>query len=532
MDCNFTTLSYRQTGYFSKIILDYLDREPAIHSFYAHPVSMEGLANAIEERKKFATDRSLLVQELKEQYKDLATTELVKQNIEKLNSSNTFTICTAHQPAIFTGNLYFIYKIIHAIKLAEKCKSSFPDKEFVPVYYMGSEDADLDELGKIFLNGDKLVWDTKQTGAVGRMNTKGLEKIIMRIEGELSVLPFGKDLVKILKDAYSGSSNIQTATFKLLNTLFAAYGLVILIPDTPGFKRVMRQVFEDDLFKNIPSSIVGQTIEKLQEHYKVQANPREINLFYLKDDIRELIEWKDNRFEVRNTEIRFSKDEILKELDEYPERFSPNVILRGLFQETILPDIAFIGGGGETAYWLELKQLFAHYKVPYPVLVLRNSFLLLEKKWKEKAERMDLGIAQLFEPEETIMNAIVKKESAHQLSLAKELDHASEYYGRLKQVAATVDNTLIPHVEALQTRAIKPIMALEKKLLRAEKRKFEEQQRNLAAIKSALFPFDGLQERIDTFLPFYAKWGSMFIDKLHEHSLTVEQQFGILEISD
>lgn len=532
MDCNFTTLPYRQTGYFSKIILDYLDQETAIQPFFKHAVSIEGLGEAIEERKKFPTDRKLLVAELKKQYEGITTSNEVNANIEKLLSPDTFTICTAHQPAIFTGNLYFIYKIIHAVKLAEKCKESFPGKEFVPVYYMGSEDADLDELGKIFLNGDKLVWDTKQTGAVGRMNTKGLEKILSRIEGELAVLPHGKELIQLLKDAYLTSSNVQTATFKLLNSIFAAYGLIVLIPDTPAFKQSMRAVFEDDLFKNTPSEIVGKTTGHLQEHYKVQANPRQINLFYLKDDIRALIELNGDRFEIRDTDISFSKDEIIAELDNHPERFSPNVILRGMFQETILPGIAFIGGGGETAYWLELKELFSYYKVPFPVLVLRNSFLIVEKKWKEKAQRMDLTLEQLFASEENIMNEIVRRESSNQLSLAKELDSASAYYVKLKEVAGTIDNTLIPHVEAMQTRALKPIQALEKKLLRAEKRKFEEQQRSLAAIKTALFPLNGLQERVDTFLPFYAKWGKDFLKILHQYSLTIEQEFGILEINN
>jgi uncharacterized protein YllA (UPF0747 family) len=216
-------------------------------------------------------------------------------------------------------------------------------------------------------------------------------------------------------------------------------------------------------------------------------------------------------------------------MDEHPDRFSPNVILRGLYQETILPNIAFIGGGGETAYWLELKDLFDQYKVPFPMLVLRNSFLIIEKKWKDKLDRLSLRATDMFEPEDEILNKLVKKESDKQLNLSKELDHATEYYGHLKHVAGNIDNTLVQHVEALQSRAIKPLQALEKKLLRAEKRKFEEQQRMVSLVKSSLFPNNSLQERIDTFMPFYAKWGPAFIKALYSHSLTVEQQFGILE---
>ncbi|HEX4373592.1 MAG TPA: bacillithiol biosynthesis cysteine-adding enzyme BshC, partial [Puia sp.] len=387
MNCTATNLSYQQTGYFSKLITDYLNGEGLLTPFYKHPVSVEGIKSAIHDREQFKTKRTVLVDELNKQYSSVTISDPVEKNIKRLSAENTFTITTAHQPAIFTGTLFFIYKIMHAIKLAEHLSQQLPQYNFVPVYYMGNEDADLDELNHIYLDNEKIVWDTKQKGAVGRMKTKGLEKIINRIEGEFSVQPFGKELVELLKDCYLKSENVQSATFSLINKLFGEYGLIVLIPDTASLKKLMQPVFEDDLLKQTASSIVEKTIAAFPEKYKVQANPREINLFYLKDDMRELIEFKNEKYAVRNTNIQFTKEEILAELKNYPERFSPNVILRGLYQSTILPDIIFIGGGGETAYWLELKDLFGNYSIPYPMLVIRNSFLIIEKKWKEKIDK-------------------------------------------------------------------------------------------------------------------------------------------------
>ena len=528
MDCTSTTLPYSQTGYFSKIVIDYLNQVPHLEPFYEHPVSKEGILSSIRARQKFSTDRSLLVQELKKQYAQLHVNELVSQNIEKLLAQHTFTICTAHQPCIFTGSLFFIYKILHAIKLAQQLKADFPEYEFVPVYYMGSEDADLEELGKIWLNGEQLSWDTKQGGAVGRMNPKGLDKLIYRIEGELSVLPYGGELVRLLKDCYLNSPDITTATFKLVNTLFEQYGLVVLIPDNPNLKRVMLPVFEQDLFLKKPSSIVEETIEALSREYKVQANPREINLFYLKDNIRERFELKDDRWNVVGTEISFSEKELKEELYQHPERFSPNVILRGLYQETILPNIAFVGGGGELAYWLEFKNLFSYYKVPFPVLILRNSFLIIERKWKEKIERIGITQAHVFKSQEILLNELVKRESQQQVTLLEEVSHADEYYGHLKSIAGNIDETLVTHVSALQTKALKSLLSLEKKMLRAEKKKFDEQQGQIVKLKSALFPQNSLQERLENFMPYYAKWGPRFIDTILENSLTFEQEFVIL----
>jgi bacillithiol biosynthesis cysteine-adding enzyme BshC len=529
MDCTATNLSYQQTGYFSKLITDYLRRDESLIPFYAHALSMEGIKSSIHDREQFKTNRTVLVSELKKQYADVKVSDIVQQNIEKLSKENTFTITTAHQPVIFTGTLFFIYKILHAVKLANYLGKELPQYNFVPVYFMGSEDADLDELGHIYLDNEKIIWDTNQKGAVGRMKTKGLEKIITRIEGEFSIQPFGKELIDVLKEYYLNSPDIQTATFKLVNNLFSEYGVIVLIPDNANFKSLMQPVFEDDLLKQTASSVVEKTISTFPEKYKVQANPREINLFYLKDDIRELIELKNEKYEVRNTNIQFTKEEIVAELKNNPERFSPNVILRGLFQSTILPDIIFIGGGGETAYWLELKNLFENYSVPYPMLVIRNSFLIIEKKWKEKIIKTGFTVTDIFKPENELLNDLVKKESINQLNLEKEIEAAENYYLKLKSIAATVDPTLVQHVEAMQTKALKEIKEFEKKLLRNEKRKFQDAQRQIHDIKSSLFPLNDLQERIENFIPYYAKWGKEFIDILYKNSLTLEQEFVVLE---
>jgi uncharacterized protein YllA (UPF0747 family) len=256
MDCTSTRLSYGETGYFSNIVASYIGGDDQLKPFYEHPVSIEGMAAAIRNRKQAPVDRKLLVDQLSIQYGQIAPSEKVNQNIRLLASDNTFTVCTAHQPAIFTGNLYFIYKIVHTIKLAEQLKQKFPENNFVPVFFMGCEDADLDELGHIHLDGEKIAWQTDQKGAIGRMNTKGLEKILTRVDGELSILPYGRELVALLKECYLDSPNVQIATLKLIHRLFAGYGLIVFIPDNAAFKRAMLPVFEDELFNHRSHEIV------------------------------------------------------------------------------------------------------------------------------------------------------------------------------------------------------------------------------------------------------------------------------------
>ena len=531
MDCNATRLPYRQTNSFSKTVLDYLDHTEDLKPFYAHPPTVQGIQKAIDARKQFNTNRELLVQELKKQYEGIETTSNVKDNIELLLSKDTFTITTAHQNNIFTGPLYFIYKIVHAIKLSGHLKTSLPGYNFVPVFYIGSEDADADELNHIYLGGEKLTWNTKQTGAVGRMKVdKELVKLIGLMEGQLIVLPNGNEIISAIKKYYKEGTTIQEATFHFVNSLFAELGLIILLPDNAVLKQQMIKVFEDDLLNQAASAIVEKTAEKLSAAgYKVQASPREINLFYLKDNLRERIEIENGQYSILNAQLSFSKEQLLDELREHPDRFSPNVIMRGLYQETILPNIVFIGGGGETAYWLQLKDLFEHYTIPFPVLVLRNSFLIVERKWQSMIAKLGFTIDDFFLPEQELVNSLVARETDKKIKLNGTFSETEQLYNVIKKQATAIDSTLEKHVEALKIQTLHRLQELEKKMLRAEKRKFIDQQRQIHTIKEQLFPGNGLQERKENLIYYYAKWGKEFIQHLYNHSLSLEQEFVIVQ---
>jgi bacillithiol synthase len=523
-------ISYEATGSFSKMVLDYVKGDEQLQPFYAEPVSVDGIKKTIEVRKSFATNRKLLVDVLQKHYASTNPTAQQLQNIQLLLSNNCFTVTTAHQPNIFTGHLYFIYKILHAIKLCEKLKAQMPENDFVPVYYMGSEDADLEELGHIYINGAKHEWKTNQTGAVGRMKVdKALVQMLDVVAGEITVHPFGKEIIELMKACYVEGTTIEQATFKLVNALFAEYGLIVLLPDDTDYKRAFIPVAKKELEEQFSHPVVEATAVKFPKQYKVQAGGRELNMFYLKDDMRERIVKENSKFKIQNSKFEFDEVGIIDELQQYPERFSPNVILRPVFQEMILPNIAFIGGGGEIAYWLELKDVFAAVQVPYPVLVLRNSFLLVEESYLLKVNSLGFNVTDLFKTENELLNVLVKRDSEVQLNLEKEKQEIQIFYAGLRKTAGAVDSTLQPHTEALEKLAFRKIEALEKKMLRAEKKKFEAQQHQLHKLKSQLFPHNNLQERIENFMPFYAKWGSAFIKAIYENSFGLEQEFVILE---
>lgn len=529
MDIKTQFIPYRETGYFSKIIMDYIAGNPLLLPFYEHVVSIEGIKTAIEKRKLFATDRTLLVEIINKQYENFELTEIQKKYISQLSNNNTFTICTAHQPNIFTGHLYFIYKILHAVKLAEELQIALPDNNFVPVFYMGSEDADLEELGHIFINGEKFEWATQQTGAVGRMKVdKALVQLMETISGQLLVYPFGKEILTLIKSCYQFGATIEQATFKLVNELFAEYGLLILLPDSPVVKKAFSPVIKKELLEGFSYVAVKEMVAQFPAIYKVQASGREINLFYLLDDKRERIEQEGDDFLIVNTSLKFTREAMLAELNNFPERFSPNVILRPVLQEMILPDIAFIGGGGEVAYWLELKRVFEAAMVPYPMLIVRNSFLFISKELQAIATKLQLSNTDLFKPELELINKLVKRDSTLQLTIEKEKQQMLVLYEAIKKIAATIDTTLQTHTDALQTQSLNKITTLEKKMLRAEKKKFAAQHRQLQKLKIQLFPANNLQERSANLLPFYALYGKAFIEMMYNNSKGLNQEFGIL----
>lgn len=551
MTATCTYIPYSVTGYFSRLVQDYLQQHPKLQPFYLHAPTMDGIEKGIEARKDFA-HRTVLVTELEKQYGDLTISEKLGSNIQLLKQPNTYTVTTAHQPNIFTGPLYFVYKILHAIKLAQELSAEMPENNFVPVYYMGSEDADAAELNHFTVDGKTYVWQTNQTGAFGRMKVdKDLVKLVAELEGQIGVLPFGKELTDIFKCAYTTGKTIQQATLEIVNQLFGRYGLVVLIPDNPQLKKIFQPVIEKELTEQFSHKAVVETLSVLEKNYKPQAGGRELNLFYLTADKRERIEpvlMEDEsgsavngtgisvkeivhtKYHVPAIGLSFTREEILAELDQHPERFSANVILRGVFQETILPNIAFIGGGGELAYWLELKNVFDKAGVPYPVLLLRNSFLLAENKWQQKINALGFTPPDIFKPEHELMKLLVEKHSHHKTALPGEIEQIENVYAEITTASAKIDSTLVQHTEALKYKAIKALKELEKKLLRAEKRKFADQQQQVQKIQSALFPNKNLQERVENISSLYGKCGPSILDELLRHSPALEMQFAFLFI--
>jgi len=522
-------IDYRDTGYFPKIILDYIDQNESLKPLIQSFPSLENIKETIVRRKQTKLNRNALVHYLHDQYRDLPDAEKVDISINKLAEENTFTITTAHQPNLLMGPLYFIYKIVHAIRLADYCNQQIPDCHFVPVFYMGMEDADFVELNHFNVDGKRYQWETNQSGAFGKMKVdKALTEIIDQLEAQIAPLPYADTLIQQIRVCYKEGETIAQATFEWVHSLFARYGLIVLLPDGKLIKSLFISEMEDDLLNHSTLSILKSVESSYPYPTYWQANPRAINLFYLKDDLRERIEEEGDLFKVVNTSYVFTKEELLNELHSHPQHFSPNVMLRPLLQEKILPNLVYIGGSGELSYWFQLKKTFEHYQIPYPLLVLRNSFLLMSEKHDRQLQKAGFEKKNIFKSTDQLITAYTLQHSGKDLSMLQEINQMNLWFQEIEQKASSTDATLKVHVASLQRAMLKKMKALEQKMLRAEKRRFQDVSRQIENIRSEIFPSQQLQERQDSMLGFYAKWGDIWIDQIVQHSAALDAKMTIL----
>ena len=407
-------LAYKKTGYFTKLITDYLDEKEQLRPFYRRFPGISDFEEQIREKKKSypQAHRSVLYKALQAQYKGFEVTEKTADNIDSLQSDNCYTVVTGHQLNLFTGPLYFLYKIISTINLCEQLSEAYPNDQFVPVYWMATEDHDFDEINYFNFQGKKIQWNRESAGAVGRLETTGLDAVydtFKRIVGNSSR---AQELLELFKQSYLEHQNLADATRHLANSLFGDYGLVIVDGDDQRLKDLMKPYIKTELKDRRSYGEVSDTIEKLKDadtSYKIQVNPREINYFYLKDGLRERIVQEGNKFSVHNTKEEYSEKEIFNTLEKQPEVFSPNVITRPLYQEVVLPNLCYIGGGGEIAYWLELKSFFDSQKVPFPILLLRNSALVMSEKLHKKLKSLQLSLEDIFMKQNSFINKKIRE---------------------------------------------------------------------------------------------------------------------------
>lgn len=461
--------------------------------------SIDHFEKQIQSKKVDHETRVRLVNSLNKQYQGITVSAKVEEQINSLSDPNTFTVTTGHQLSLFTGPLYFVIKIVHTIKLAEELNQKYPNNHFVPVYWMATEDHDFEEIRSFEIFNRTMTWDSEQTGAVGHFNLHDLGALKEDLHGLFGNHPEGE--IHKLIDTFDGV-NLAEATRKLVNAMFQEFGLIIIDGDDSALKDSFASVVERELTAQFSEKEVLKTSQQMKvDGLKIQVNPREINLFYLNGKIRSRIEKREENYFIEGIGIK-TKEELLTELKEHPQRFSPNVILRPLYQEMILPNLTYVGGLGEISYWLQLKGVFDAVNCPFPMLSVRNSIMWVDGAMKNRLDKLGIHIEDTF----VDIDQLKKNYLIEHAEVELDFTQLDELNNRLTEEMSIIIDKVDPgkkaFAEAEQTRLSKQVSAYKDKVIRFSKAKHDDTMKQLEVVKDRLFPGNGLQERKVNFFNF------------------------------
>ena len=439
---------------------------------------------ALKRQSYTAAQRELLTKVLDEKYQDLSVSEKLKSNLNRLKEANTYTITTGHQLCLMTGPLYFIYKILHVIKLSEDLNKTFPNEHFVPVYWMASEDHDFEEIRSFLLFGQKWTWESSQKGAVGQFDTNDLQPLLQALAEKFQNQ--AESEIHRLIEKFK-TPNYGLGFFEFVHELFSVYGLVIIDADNTQLKESAWPIWEKDLYTNdIHNAVIDQTQALKDQGLNTPIESKESNLFLIGEQKRERIE--------KTGPIEFEKG--------HSFQLSPNVVLRPLYQEWILPNLAYIGGPSEIAYWQQLPLAFETLALPFPLTLKRAGGILLQEKEVELIQQLG------FEMQDFLSDKAALKER-----YLKHVGDQEPNYGQLDQFWSGYKSSFLKIVaedlpqekrmiEAELTRIQKQKEALEDRFEKMRKAKFDKALKQIEQVSEKIQPKGQLQERTSNLLSF------------------------------
>jgi bacillithiol biosynthesis cysteine-adding enzyme BshC len=518
-------ISYRATGRFAHLVCDYLEGATALQEFFPNTPDRKGLEAAMAVRTFDPAMRQVLCAALDRQYRGLVIDPAVRANLDLLQQDSTLTITTGHQLCLFTGPLYVPFKILNVVRLARALSTT--KRPVVPVFWMATEDHDRAEIDHAWINGHRVHWPGEAGGAVGHLRLTGINIVLDEVDRLLGAGAEADAMRHLLRECYTEDATLAQATRRFVNALFGRFGVVIIDGDDPALKKAFAPIMQEELLNEVTARTVHYANEKLAGHYALQAHARDINLFHLRPGHRSRIVREDDHYRVLDGGPVFSVDALLAELEAHPERFSPNVLLRPVYQETVLPNIAYVGGGGEVAYWSQLRWLFQGMRVPMPVVMLRTSAAFVTAKEHERWKGLGLAVEDLFKPREELAAQVARSKATFSTELDKERAAHAEFYAALAQRVLSADPTLTKAVQAREARAAKGLDAIEAKLVRAAKRQQADALARLDQVLHGVFP-SGLQERQENLLPRYVAQGPGFLDTLLRALDPLDPRFSVL----
>lgn len=464
---------------------DYLAVDSALRPFYQYSPVEPDFQKIAADKSADAIDRELLASVIRGQYKGLEMGEAVEGNLKRLAQSDSFTITTGHQLVLFGGPMFTTYKVLTIIKLAKQLEEK--GINVVPIFWIHGEDHDFEEINHFYQDfGQKVNYQGDFQTEVG---VHVLDKSIEELRPEA--------LPAQLTKGYAEGVQMKDAYRAFFHELFKDYGLLMLDATDKRLKAVFADVMKQELLEQVAHDAVSATSKQLDiAGYAQQINAREINLFYLDQHGRNRIVQTGDYFELVDRELSFTKEEILSLLEESPEKFSPNVSMRPLYQEMILPNLAYVGGWGELSYWLQLKGLFEKVGVNFPLLLPRMSATLFTKAVANDWQNLGFALEEIKEPLHVLNEKYLPRVwdsstfESYEKKILDLLDEMKDY------VHEDVSPTLSRSSDALTAKTRKFLVNLHQKAGKIKRQKHNQPFSEIKALKQQVEPPRMVQERI------------------------------------
>ena len=509
------------TPFTSRIVRDFL-KSKKLNSFFSYKNEVENYKKLIEKRSTFPKkQRDLLFNVLNQQYKNFSEMSLVANSIKKLRKNNTYTITTGHQLCLNTGPLYFIYKILQTIKISDELSKFYPKSNFIPVFWMASEDHDFEEIRSFETYNDKYqISSQSKDYCTGKIKPLDLSKVIEDLDINFNSKPFKNEICELFKASYGKNISLAESTRRIVHALFKNYGLVIIDADDKQFKTSFNELFIDEIMNFSTHNLVNKTNKKLIDLYnndiKLQVNPRKLNLFYIENNIRYRLDFLDDRYTLVGKKLFFDKDQIITKIKDSSNQFSPNVLFRPLYQEFILPNLSYVGGNAEISYWLQLKSLFDYHDISFPILTLRNSLVMLNKRDFELMKKYKMDINDFFQSKDNFVKKIIEQNVENNISLNNEKNKLKSLYKDLIDSINKIDLSLKNSAKSSEARQITILESLEKKIVKFQKRNIKTTIKSLEKIYDKIYPENIFQERKINYSEFYSYKGDDLIDSIYK----------------
>jgi bacillithiol biosynthesis cysteine-adding enzyme BshC len=481
---------------------------------------------------------------LSNQYSLLDTSDLTKKNIKLLSERKTIAVVTGQQLGVLGGPLYTFYKIITAIKLSRYLSERYNDFNFVPVFWLEGDDHDFNEVRTIKLPdevnkintisyGEEIDEDdVKQSVGLSNFN-ESISQFINTLSKHLRETEFSKSLLDNFKSFYAPDKTFKDSFFELIHSLFDQYGLVIFNPLDDKVKSLLKPIFKKEIvdFREHTEKLVHVSA-RLEEIYHAQVKVKPVNLFLRVDDGRFSIEPAENDFKLKRKRKSFTQDELLEILENEPQRFSPNVLLRPICQDYLLPTAFYVGGPSEVSYFAQIMPLYDFYKLTPPVVYPRSSATIVEKNIGNILDKHSIDIAEIFIDTENVKRKILH--SVSESSVDEVFDNISNQielaFDQLKEKLFDLDKTIADSSNRYRDKIYNSVNELKGKAEKAHQKKHEVTLKQIDRAAGSLFPNNNLQEREFNYVYFANKYGDEFLKTIFDKLQINKFEHQIIEL--